>query len=93
MKRTRNRRRSKFTAAEIQFLSGREQDGANPFALIELEHRDEPARIQYAEELVERAEAAGIVDQDRAAELRKMLARDLARMRRAYPEHPAFVEA
>jgi len=91
--RTRSRRARTFTPAEIQFLTGRDQDGANRFETMDLEIRTKPEHIRYAEELVERAVAAGIIDAERAADLRKMLARDLARMRRMYPEHPAFTES
>lgn len=64
-KRTRKRRAASFNPSELQWLTGEPQTGANKFW-----------RFRYARDfdalndLLERAAAAGIVGDDRLAELR-----------------------
>lgn len=66
-KRRRQRRKSGFTAAELQFLTGEPQAGANKFESLGLEHPTRPDDFARIDALLTRA--GGIVSAERIAEL------------------------
>lgn len=86
MRRSRRRTSARLTPAELQWLTGQEQPGANPFELLLLKYLTGPSRFARAEGILERA--AGIVPEERIAELREIIARLRAEHRRTYLRHP-----
>lgn len=70
--RRRSRKPKNFTPAQLQYLTGEPQTGANKFELMHLEHASRPAEIEALNDLLDRA--AGIVPAERIEQLRQQIA-------------------
>lgn len=84
-RRSRRRTSARLTDAELQWLTGKKQPGANRFELLLFKYLNDPARFAQAENALARAE--GVVSAERIAELRKMIAKLRAEHQRRYPRH------
>jgi hypothetical protein len=79
---TRQRRSETISPAEMEWLTGAPQEGANRFELLELKYLTTLDRMDRAAAVLDRA--AGVVPAERIAELRAMVDARRAEHRRMY---------